>query len=292
MTRFTRNISNYFRLLSQAATGRWCVVVILALLLLSPLLALFLHSFGVEQLSVLNQESVYESLELSLRSSVIATLISTLIGTPLAWLLLGLPKKPMLIIETFLQLPIVIPPAVAGVALLMTFGKQGLLHHVFLTFGIDVPSLAFSQSALVIAEIFVAAPYFVQVAVQSFRSIDKSYIDAAASLGISSFNRFRLIVLPLAWRGLLAGATLCWARALGEFGATLMFAGNLPGVGRSLPLLIYTAMEDDTNLAMVLSLFLIIVALVVLLISKIFLIPASFSFPKSKHSKGAVNASL
>src|SRR5262249_18504498 len=144
-------------------------------------------------------------------------------------------------IETVLQLPIVIPPAVAGIALLLAFGRRSLLAALY-------PggwSLTFTTTAVVLAQIFVSAPFFVQAALSAFRRIDPNLVLVARSFGAQPLRVFARVWLPLAAPGLLAGAILSWARALGEFGATLMFAGNLEGRTQTLPLAIYTAMEAD-----------------------------------------------
>jgi molybdate transport system permease protein len=166
-------------------------------------------------------------------------------------------------LETLLQLPVVIPPAVAGVAMLLAFGRRGLLAGFLYPAG---SSLAFTRAAVVMAEVFVSAPFFVQAAISAFRRIDANVIVVARSFGARPLRVLLRVGLPLAAPGLLAGAAMSWARSLGEFGATLMFAGNLSGRTQTLPLAIYTALEADLRVAQALSLVLVAVALALLLI--------------------------
>src|SRR5262249_5950353 len=193
------------------------------------------------------------------------TLVLTLLfGTPLAWWLArhhgGWPER---VVSTLVQLPIVVPPAVSGLALLLAFGWRGLLGPFLEGMGWTLP---FTTAAVVVAELFVSAPYFIQSAVAAFRRLDDELLTVARTLGAGPARRFFRVALPLAVPGLGTGAALCWARALGEFGATLMFAGNLPGRTQTLPLAIYTALESDLRPAKALSVLLVGVALAVLLL--------------------------
>jgi len=154
-------------------------------------------------------------------------------------------------------MPVVLPPAVAGVALLLAFGRRGLLGPALDTLGIGVP---FTRAAVVLAESFVAAPFYVQAAVAAFRRLDADLILVARTLGASRPRVFFTVAIPISWPALAGGAALSWARALGEFGATLMFAGNLGGRTQTLPLAIYTALESDLRTAQSLSIVLVAVA--------------------------------
>jgi molybdate transport system permease protein len=166
------------------------------------------------------------------------------------------------IVETTIQLPVVLPPAVAGVALLLAFGRRGLLGPTLGTAGIGIP---FTQAAVILAESFVAAPFYVQAAVAAFRRLDPDLILVARTLGASWPRVFFTIAIPASRAALAGGAALSWARALGEFGATLMFAGNMSGRTQTLPLAIYAALESDLQTAQSLSIVLVAVAFALLI---------------------------
>ena len=200
---------------------------------------------------------VWPALRLSIFTTVVSLFIVVLFGTPLAWLLSRRRGRLVRLLETALQLPVVIPPAVAGVALLLAFGRRGLVAGLVYPEGFSV---AFTTGAVIMAEVFVSAAFFVQAATSAFRRIDENLLIVARTFGASPLRLFLRIGLPLAAPGLIAGAALSWARALGEFGATLMFAGNLAGRTQTLPLAIYTALESDLRAAQALSLVLVAVA--------------------------------
>lgn len=232
-----------------------------------PLLALFITTTFADLEFGLGHPLVWPALRLSLITTTITLAIVIVLGTPLAWMLARSRHRVVFAIETLIQLPIVIPPAVAGVALLLAFGQRGLLA-VFYPTGW---SITFTTMAVVIAELFVSAPFFIQAAISAFRRVDSQLIIVARTFGASPLRLFFRIALPLATPGLVAGAAMSWARSLGEFGATLMFAGNLEGKTQTLPLAIYTALESDLRAAQALSLVLVVVALTLLLFVKMVL---------------------
>lgn len=240
-------------------TGQRAVIGIvgslLVVFLVLPILALAVTTTRADLSAGLAHPLVWPALRLSLFTTSISTLSVVALGTPLAWTLAQSSGRLARGVETVVQLPIVVPPAVAGVALLLAFGRSGLLGW----------SVTFTTTAVVLAEAFVSAPFFVQAAVSAFRRIDPSLLVVARSFGAGPLSVLFRIALPLAAPGLVAGAALSWARALGEFGATLMFAGNLEGVTQTLPLAIYTALEADLRAAQALSLVLVGVALALLL---------------------------
>jgi molybdate transport system permease protein len=205
---------------------------------------------------------VEQALRLSLLTTSTSLAIVVLLGMPLAWSLARARGRFTRLLEIVVELPIVIPPAVAGVALLMAFGRRGLLAGWLYPHGWSV---AFTTSAVIMAEVFVSAPFFVQAASSAFRRIDDDLLVVARSFGASPLRVFFRIAVPLARPGLVAGAIMSWARSLGEFGATLMFAGNLQGETQTLPLAIYTALESDLRVARALALLLMLVAFVLLL---------------------------
>jgi molybdate transport system permease protein len=244
---------------------RWSLVVVgcfLAAFLLLPLVALFALNTVQDFLAGLSYALVWPALRLSLLTTVMSLGLVLLFGTPLAWVLARAQGRLVRTLETAVQLPIVIPPAVAGVALLLAFGRRGMLTGRLYP---ESWTLAFSTTAVVMAEVFVSAPFFVQAATSAFRRIDERLVIVARSFGASPLRVFFRLALPLAAPGLIAGAAMSWARALGEFGATLMFAGNLEGSTQTLPLAIYTALEVDLRAAQAISILLVIVAYALLL---------------------------
>jgi molybdate transport system permease protein len=202
------------------------------------------------------------ALVLSVCTSAVTLGVVVLLGTPLAWWLARTRHRLGRALETLTQLPVVMPPAVAGLALLLTFGRHGVLGAPLARLGIE---LSFSTAAVVMAQVFVSAPFFLQAARAAFVAVDRNLRFVARSLGAGPARLFFGVALPLARPGLVAGAAMTWARALGEFGATLMFAGNLPGRSQTLPLAVYTALESDARAAQALAVLLVLVALLLLL---------------------------
>ncbi len=206
---------------------------------------------------------VWPALRLSLLTTTLSLVVIVGLGTPLSWLIARSTARWARMLETVLQLPVVVPPAVAGVALLLTFGRRGLLGALM---GPDGWAPTFTTAAVVMAEIFVAAPFFLQAAVSAFRQLDDGVLLVAQTLGASPVRVLLRVAVPMAGPGLVSGAAMSWARGLGEFGATLMFAGNLEGRTQTLPLAIYTALETDLRVAQSLSVVLIVFALVLLVV--------------------------
>jgi molybdate transport system permease protein len=229
---------------------------LLVLFLSVPVLGLVVTISLSDFVSGLSQPLVWPALRLSLLTASASLLLTLLLGAPLAWTLARSETRFSRAVEILVQLPIVIPPAVAGVALLFAFGRRGLLAGFLYARG---TSVAFTTSAVIMAELFVSAPFFVQAALSAFRRIDARLLLVARSFGASPLRVFVRVALPLAWPGLFAGAAMTWARALGESGATLMFAGNLPGSTQTLPLAIYGALEADVRSAQALSALLVAV---------------------------------
>lgn len=240
---------------------------LLVLFLVLPLLALFLGTSSSDVWLGVHSPLVLPALRLSLTTTSISILVVVALGTPLAWTLAQRAGTLPRLVETLLQLPVVVPPAVAGVALLLAFGRRGIFTSTF-TPG---SSLAFSTAAVILAEIFVSAPIFIQAATSAFRRIDPRWLTVARSFGASPLSVFFRVGIPLAAPGLVAGAAMSWARSLGEFGATLLFAGNLEGKTQTLPLAIYTTFESDLRVAQTLSLFLLVAAFVLLISVRLWL---------------------
>jgi molybdate transport system permease protein len=202
------------------------------------------------------------ALRLSLVVSITATILGLLLGVPLAWVYARVAFPGRNVVRALTTLPMVLPPVVGGVALLVAFGRRGLVGEwLDAGFGMRIP---FTTAATVMAATFVSMPFLVLTVEAGIRSVDRRYEEAARTLGASQWRIFRQVTLPLIAPSLFAGAVLCWARALGEFGATITFAGNLPGVTQTLPLAVYLAMETRPEVAIVLSLVLLLVSLGVL----------------------------
>jgi molybdate transport system permease protein len=236
---------------------------LLAGFLLLPIAALFGTSSPSELVRSLGDARVWPALRLSLITSITSTAVVVGLGTPLSYALAQAPRKRL--IESALALPIVVPPAVAGVALLLAFGRRGWLADVLFPATV---SPAFSPAAVVMAQVFVACPFFVMAATSAFRELDQDVLLVARSLGASPLVVLSRVAIPLSARGLVAGAAMAWARALGEFGATLMFAGNMENRTQTLPLAIYATLEGDLRVARALSVLLVSVALGLLMAAR------------------------
>ncbi len=210
----------------------------------------------------LTDPTVLAALRLSLLTASCATGVSVLLGVPLAWLLARVDFPGRRLARALVTLPLVLPPVVGGVALLLVFGRRGLLGGwLDRTFGVTLP---FTTAGVVVAETFVAMPFLVIAVEGALRGADQRYEEAAATLGAGRWTAFRRITLPLVAPGIAAGAVLCWARALGEFGATITFAGNFPGRTQTMPLAVYLALETEPAAAIVLSLVLLAVSVGIL----------------------------
>jgi len=205
---------------------------------------------------------VLTALRLSLLTATVATIVCVVLGVPLAWVLARVDFPGRRVVRALVTVPLVLPPVVGGVALLLVFGRRGLVGRwLDETFGITLP---FTTTGVVIAEAFVAMPFLVIAVEGALRGADERYEEAAATLGAGRWTTFRRVTLPLVAPGVAAGAVLCWARALGEFGATITFAGNFPGRTQTMPLAVYLALEKDLDSAIVLSLILLAVSVTIL----------------------------
>jgi molybdate transport system permease protein len=218
-------------------------------------------------LDSLQKPIVREALRLSLITSVLTLAVAVAFGTPLAYLLARSSFPGKRVLDTLIDLPIVLPPVVAGVALLMAFGRRGVFGDDLRATGID---LAFTTKAVIIAQIFVSAPFYIRAAKAGFLSVDTTLEQMAYTLGASRMLTFFRVTLPLALPAVIGGVVLCWARALSEFGATMMFAGNFRGRTQTMPLAIMTAMESDLFAALSISVILLAFSFVVLLLFRIF----------------------
>lgn len=247
-------------------SGFWRVLSLPMLVFLSiPIVALFLRISPNNLLENLRQPNVLQAIGLSLVTTLIATLIIILGGTPLAYSQARGQYRFKRLIDTLIDLPLVLPPAVAGIALLMAFGRRGVLGGALSDLGIHI---AFTPLAVIIVQVFVAAPFYIKSATLGFSNIDQELEQSAALDGASSRQVFRFLTIPLSWSALLGGSVMSWARALGEFGATIIFAGNFPGRTQTMPLAIYIGFELDLDIALTLSVILILFSFLALLIAK------------------------
>lgn len=238
------------------------IAVMLAFLFL-PLISVFVSRSPLQLFATLNTEIAYQALVLSLKTTFIALLIIVVFGTPLAYWVAKYSFRGKRFLEVALQMPIVVPPAVAGVGLILVFGNLGLLGGTLSAFGIGI---AFTSVAVVMAQVFIAAAFYVFAARQAFEAVDDGLLAVSRTLGETPWRTFVRLTVPLALPGLISGAALSLARALGEFGATIVFAGNLPGSTQTMPLAIYTALQSNFDVAVAISALLLSVAFILLLL--------------------------
>ncbi|MFD7657848.1 molybdate ABC transporter permease subunit [Actinosynnema sp. NPDC059797] len=251
----------------RAARGRVPLVLLLPAVLglaflLVPFAGLLLRAPWGALPAQLSSPGVGEALRLSLVCATLATAVCVVLGVPLAWVLAraDLPGRGFL--RALVTVPLVLPPVVGGVALLFVLGRRGVVgQYLDAWFGVSLP---FTTAGVVVAEAFVAMPFLVISVEGALRAADPRYEEAAATLGASRWHAFRRVTLPSVLPGLVAGTVLCWARALGEFGATITFAGNFPGETTTMPLAVYLALETDPDAAVVLSVVLLLVSVAVL----------------------------
>lgn len=228
-----------------------------------PLIALALSASPAQIAEGARSPLFAPALWLSVRTSLISLAIIVLTGTPLAWWLATTRRRGARVVSVLVDLPIVIPPAVIGVALLQTYGRRGVLGPA-----LDVLDwqIAFSTAAVIMAQVVVAAPFYVQAATNAFREVDPDVLIVARTLGASRTGAFFRVGVPIALPGLIGGVSLAWARALGEFGATLLFAGSLAGTTQTMPLAIFAALESDVQAALVFAILLAALGGVALLV--------------------------
>jgi len=250
------------RLRTESAVGRhwepWTLLGLPLLVFLGlPVVGLLIRSSPAALVANLARPDVGKAIAVSLKTTLVSIVAIVAFGTPLAYMLGFRNFRGKRLVETLVDLPTVLPPSVAGVALLVAFGRRGLLGGALEDLGLEI---AFSQAAVVMAQSFVAAPFYVRTAALGFGAVDKELIQAAMLDGAGSWKLFREVVFPLAFPSALSGAVMSWARALGEFGATIIFAGNFPGRTQTMPLAIYIGFEVDLNTALTLSVILILLS--------------------------------
>jgi len=252
----------------RSRSGRW-VVAALSLPVLSflliPCLSLLLKLSPFQLYTSAGEPQIEQAMVLSVMTTGTTTLITIIGGTPLAYLIARKRFAGKTVVDTLIDLPIVIPPSVAGIALLLAFGRHGLVGSYLSGAGIELP---FTRAAVIMAQLFVAAPLYIKSAMAGFTSIDRDLEQAAEIDGASAWNTFRLVTVPLSLQALAGGAIMTWTRALGEFGATMIFAGNFPGRTQTMPLAIYMGFEIDFHIAVTLSIILLVISFAVLITVK------------------------
>jgi molybdate transport system permease protein len=260
-----------YKLFSHSKLSRFTewLFILPSLLLLAlfalPIVALLWRAGSDGLFMFIAQPSAVAALRLSLITSTLSVLIAMITGTPLAFVLARRKFRGKAMLELVIDLPIVLPPSVAGLALLIAFGRQGIFGMWLTSFGITLP---FTTTAVVLAQTFVSAPLFVRAARIGFAQIDHQVVEAAYVEGSNEWQLFRFLMFPLAGRAILSGAILAWTRAIGEFGATILFAGNLEGVTQTMPLAIYLGLERSLSIALALSTVLIFVSFLLLLVTR------------------------
>ena len=253
---FSTDIWNTFRISGSVA------VLLYISFIGVPLIALLHTAISDEDLLVsLTSPIVYKALYLSLYTSAISMFVIVIVGTPIGYILAHNRNGIFRLIDALIELPIVLPPVVAGMALLMAFGSNGVLGQFFSNIGINLP---FTPVAVIFAQIFVSAPFYIRAARLGFQSVPSTYEDIAQTLGSTPMETFWRISLPLTWPTLFGGFALSWARALSEFGATIMFAGSIAGKTQTLPLATLRAMETDISFAIAISVLALFISVVVL----------------------------
>jgi len=243
------------------------ISLIFTLFILLPLAAIFLNLNLGTVVMELQNPSVLDAMKVGLATSSLATIISFAFGVPTAYLLATRDFRGKSLVDALLDLPMVLPPAVAGLALLLAFAPRGLLGPALLQLGIILPGNVF---AVVLAQLFVASPFILRSAKTAFENVPRKLVDNARILTPSGVRVFLTVTLPLSMYGVMTGLVMTWARSMGEFGATLMFAGNLPGVTQTMPLAIYMLMAQDPFASNLLSAILVVISFFVLALFKLF----------------------
>lgn len=244
----------------------WGATVVALTFLLLPILALFLRVPPSELIRLMGSEAAVDALIVTVKTNLVAMALILGVGTPAAFFIAGRSFRGRSILVTLVELPLVLPPAVAGLGLLAAFGRLGLLGGTLEVLGVEI---AFTQAAVVLAVVFVASPFYLRTAIAAFESVDPSLPAAARTLGAGPGRAFARVSLPLARAGLGAGAALAFARGLGEFGATIMFAGSLQGVTQTLSLAIYQQFDVNFDTALAIGAELVLVSAIVLLAVKL-----------------------
>jgi molybdate transport system permease protein len=248
------------------AVGLWAAAVLALGFMLLPIASIFLRVPPADLIARMGSDAAVDALVVTLKTNLVANALILLVGTPAAYLIATRRFRMRPLAITLVELPLVLPPAVAGIGLLAAFGRVGLLGGSLETLGLSIP---FTQTAVVLAVTFVAAPFYLRTAIAAFEAVDPDLTGAARTLGAGPARTFLRVALPLAAGGLSAGAALAFARGIGEFGATIMFAGSLQGITQTLSLAVYEQFDVDFDTALAIGAELVIVSGAVLLAVKI-----------------------
>ncbi|MFZ2535810.1 ABC transporter permease [Methanothrix sp.] len=260
------SISILSRVREVALKAGLALLLIIAMTFIAlPVVALFLRSPLDTTLRSLHDPVVIDALRLSLMTSTVTTITVVFMGTPIAYVSARFRYFGKELADSLIDLPVIMPPAVAGIALLMAFGRMGILGRYLDAFGV---SIAFTTLAVIIAQVFVSSPFYIRQARTSFEDVDIALENAARTLGGSRVYAFFHVILPIAINGLISGAIMAFARSLGEFGATIMFAGNFQGRTQTMPLAIYTAMQGDLDVSLCIAIILVAISFVVIFLVK------------------------
>ena len=246
--------------------GATIVIAVVMAFLLLPIVALFTYQPVHDLINNFGAKVATDAILVSLKTNAIAFAIMIAFGTPFAYVIGRRRFRGRSIVITLVEVPLVMPPAVAGLGLLVAFGRFGLLGHTLSVLGID---LAFTQAAVVLAILFVASPFYLRGAIAAFEGVDSTLLDVAGTLGAGPLRRMLRVAVPLATAGLGAAAALAFARGVGEFGATILFAGSFQGTTQTLPLAVYSLFDANLDQAIAIGVLLIIVSAAILLASKL-----------------------
>ncbi len=250
-----------------AIAGAAALLLLVTLYLALPVVTLFFRTTPDLFLSSLGDPDVLSALWLSLFTSTVTISVVVLLGTPFAFFHSRSRYPGKVLVDTLIDLPLVLPPAVAGLGLLLLYGRTGLIGRYLDLFGITI---AFTTLAVIMAQVFVASPFYIRQAKALFEQMDPAYEQTARTLGASPLRIFLGITIPLTANGLVSGAVMTFARALGEFGATIMFAGNLPGVTQTMPLAVYGGLEGNFNIGITIAILLVILSFAIMMAFRFF----------------------
>ncbi len=243
--------------------GMTLVGVFIVALLMVPLVGLMVRVPWSRVNALFSDDSALQAVRISVQTSLIATFVCVLLGVPLAWVMAQHSSSFWTFARAIVTVPIILPPVVGGIALLAALGRRGVFGQwLYDWFGISLP---FTQSAVVLAQVFVAMPFLVLTVESAFRQMDKGVIDAARVMGYSPLQTFLLVALPVSRPAIIAGVVLAWARAVGEFGASISFAGSLSGRTQTVPMAVYSLLDRDWELAMLLSVLMMLLAVVLII---------------------------
>ncbi|MCL2257437.1 MAG: ABC transporter permease [Nitrososphaerota archaeon] len=278
-------MSNSSHLADKITLAFFMLIIVAYIVFLTlPVISVFLKIDLTQISSQLQSPEIIKAVELSLYTSLIATVCSIFLAVPTGYFLATRKFYGKPVIDTLMDLPLVLPPAVAGIALLYTFAPKGLLGPIFNNLGITIPGYT---TAVIIAEIFVASPFLTRAVKIGFEKQNSDLYNSAKILTNSRLKVFFTISLPLAMRAIVSGIVMTWARAMGEFGATLMFAGNLPGITQTMPLAIYNMLYSDPTAGLMLSIILISISFTVIITVKL-LEQKKYSFEKERNIGGKI----